>query len=88
MFKGTFKTDNDMVNKLHGNILRGQISNMISVPTDCPQRDERLGWMADAQIFAPTAIYNGDVAGFYTKWMRDVREAQSFDGAYSEVSPR
>lgn len=77
-----------MVNKLLDNLQNSQMSNMISVPTDCPQRDERLGWMADAQIFAATALYNGDLAGFYTKWLRDVREAQSKDGAYSDVSPR
>lgn len=88
MISSTFKTDNTMVNKLHGNIIRGQYSNMISIPTDCPQRDERLGWMADTQIFAATAMYNGDVAGFYAKFLRDIREAQSNEGAFSDVSPR
>lgn len=84
----TFKTDNNLVNRIQKNIVRGQVGNFISVPTDCPQRDERLGWMGDAQLFAPTAMYNGDMAAFYTKWMRDVRDAQSKGGGYSNVSPR
>lgn len=88
MVKSVLKTDNEMVNKLYKNIVRGQLSNMISVPTDCPQRDERLGWMADTQIFAPTAMYNGDAAGFYTKFLRDVRDGQTSEGAYSDVAPR
>ena len=77
-----------MVNKLHENIVWGQRGNFLSVPTDCPQRDERLGWMGDGQVFAPTATYNADVAAFYTKWMRDVREAQAGTGGFSDVSPR
>jgi alpha-L-rhamnosidase len=60
----------------------------MSVPTDCPQRDERLGWMGDAEIFAHTAIYNADVAAFYTNWMRTVRDEQSVSGAFSDFSPR
>lgn len=70
------------------NTRTSQIANFISIPTDCPQRDERLGWMADAQVFAHTAIYNGDVAGFFNKWLRDVRLSQSAEGGYSDVSPR
>ena len=58
------------------------------MPTDCPQRDERLGWMGDAQIFARTATYNRDVAAFYEKWMDDVDDAQSPEGGFSDVSPR
>lgn len=88
LITNSIKTDNHLVNKLHQNIIRGQLSNFISVPTDCPQRDERLGWMADAQLFAPAAMYNGDVAAFYTKWMRDVREAQTVEGGFSNVAPR
>ena len=60
----------------------------MSVPTDCPQRDERLGWTGDAQTFAPTAVYNADLAAFYTKWMRDMREAQSNTGGFPDVAPR
>jgi alpha-L-rhamnosidase len=77
-----------MVNQLAKNIVWGQRGNFISVPTDCPNRNERLGWMGDAEIFAHTAVYNADVAAFYTKWMRDVREAQSTSGGFSDISPR
>jgi alpha-L-rhamnosidase len=77
-----------MVNRLFQNIVWGQRGNFMSVPTDCPQRDERLGWMADAAIFVDTATYNADVAAFFTKWMRDVREAQSASGGFSDVAPR
>src|SRR5690606_29507921 len=55
--------------------------------TDCPQRDERLGWMADAQVFLPTAALNADVASFFTRWMRDVRYAQTAEGAFRDVAP-
>ncbi len=85
---GHFESSHPMVNKLAQNIVWGQRGNFISVPTDCPQRDERLGWMGDAEIFTHTATYNADVAPFYTKWMRDVREAQSASGGFSNVSPR
>ena len=85
---GKFETSNPMVNKLHNNVVWGQRGNFISVPTDCPQRDERLGWMGDAEVFAPTAIYNADVAAFYGKYLRDVRDGQSATGGFSDVSPR
>ena len=60
----------------------------MSVPTDCPQRDERLGWMADVQVFLPTAAINMDLRAFMAKWMDDVLDAQSATGAFSDVSPR
>ena len=66
-----------MVNKLQENIVWGQRGNFLSVPTDCPQRDERLGWMGDAQVFVRTASFNMDVAAFFEKWMADVEDAQS-----------
>lgn len=84
---GRFVTSNDLINQLQSNIVWGQRSNFFSVPTDCPQRDERLGWMGDAQMFAPTASFNMDVSGFFTKWMRDVADAQRADGAFTDVSP-
>lgn len=65
---GWFETSDRDVNKLWENIRWTQLGNMISVPTDCPQRDEREGWTADTQIFSQTAIYNLDMAGFYSKW--------------------
>ncbi len=85
---GTFVCSQPMVNQLQHNIVWGQRGNFLSVPTDCPQRDERLGWMGDAQIFARTATYNRDVAAFYEKWMDDVSDAQSPQGGFSDVSPR
>jgi len=85
---GTFTCGNAMVNQLQHNIVWGQRGNFISVPTDCPQRDERLGWMGDAQIFARTATYNRDVSAFYEKWIQDVDDGQSAEGGFSDVSPR
>ncbi len=84
---GVFKCSNDMLNKIQANIQNGQRSNMFSVPTDCPQRDERLGWMGDAQIFAATSCYNMDMAGFYAKWIRDIADSQSEEGWVSDVNP-
>jgi alpha-L-rhamnosidase len=84
---GTFATSDRDVNKLWENIRWTQWGNMISVPTDCPQRDEREGWMGDAQVFSQTAIFNLDMAGFYTKWMRDIRDDQLPDGRFPDISP-
>ena len=85
---GWFECSDDLVNQLWRNINWGQRGNFISIPTDCPQRDERLGWLADAQVFLPTATLNMDVSAFVTKWGDDVLDAQSPDGAYSDVAPR
>ena len=76
-----------MVNQLQSNITWGQRGNFVAVPTDCPQRDERLGWLADAQIFAPTASRNADVSAFFARWMRDVVDGQNADGAFRDVAP-
>jgi alpha-L-rhamnosidase len=76
-----------MVNRLQSNILWGQRDNFLSIPTDCPQRDERLGWTGDAQIFVRTASFNMDVAAFFEKWMVDVEDAQSSEGAFPDVAP-
>jgi alpha-L-rhamnosidase len=84
---GTFECSSRMINQLQHNIEWGQRGNFVEVPTDCPQRDERLGWMGDAQVFARTACFNMDVAAFFTKWHQDVRDAQHDDGAFSDVSP-
>lgn len=75
------------VNQLYSNILWGQRSNFVSVPTDCPQRDERLGWTADTQVFSMAAMYNAQVQGFYHKWMRDMRDGQLDNGCYPNVAP-
>jgi alpha-L-rhamnosidase len=85
---GTFECSNALLNQLQHNIVWGQKGNFLEVPTDCPQRDERLGWMGDAQIFVRTACFNYDVASFFTKWMVDVEDAQSEEGGFSDVSPR
>lgn len=84
---GTFTCSDPMVNQLQHNIEWGQRGNFLEVPTDCPQRDERLGWMGDAQIFIRTACDNMDVAAFFTKWMVDVEDAQRENGAFTDVAP-
>ena len=85
---GTFETSEAYVNQLNSNIVWGQKGNFNAVPTDCPQRDERLGWLGDAQVFARTATLNMDVAAYFTKWTRDVDDAQYANGSFSEVAPR
>ena len=73
---GSFECGVPLVNQLYENILWGQRSNFLDVPTDCPQRDERLGWTGDAQVFARTASYNFKVDRFFTKWLHDLNAAQ------------
>lgn len=85
---GQFKCSDGMANTLYHNICQTQRANFIEVPTDCPQRDERLGWMGDAQIYVRTATYNSDVAAFFNKWLVDVEDAQLPNGAFSDVAPR
>jgi alpha-L-rhamnosidase len=84
---GSFETSNPLINQLEHNIIWGQKGNFLDVPTDCPQRDERLGWTGDAQVFAPTASFNFDTAGFYTKWLKDVALDQEDDGGVPFVVP-
>jgi alpha-L-rhamnosidase len=84
---GTFETSNPLLNQLQHNIIWGQKGNFLDVPTDCPQRDERLGWTGDAQVFARTASFNHDTAAFYTKWLNDVALDQEDDGAVPFVIP-
>ena len=84
---GTMETSNADVNQLISNILWGQRSNYLSVPTDCPQRDERLGWTGDTQAFCCTAAYNADVSGFFHKWLQDARDSQHENGMYPDVIP-
>jgi alpha-L-rhamnosidase len=85
---GKFECSDDTANTLYHNICQTQRANFIEIPTDCPQRDERLGWMGDAQIYVRTATYNTDVASFFTKWLVDVEDAQLPNGAFTDVSPR
>lgn len=84
---GTFETSSAMLNQLQHNIVWGQKGNFVDVPTDCPQRDERLGWTGDAEVFARTASYNHDTAAFYTKWLKDVALDQQDNGAVPDVIP-
>ncbi len=85
---GHFECSNADVNRLWLNGVWSQRDNFLTVPTDCPQRDERLGWMGDAQVFLRTASYNMDVAAFFTKWMIDVEDAQTADGVFPDTAPR
>ncbi|XHR29677.1 MAG: glycoside hydrolase family 78 protein [Chthoniobacteraceae bacterium] len=84
---GVFECSDPLVSQLQKNIQWGQRGNFVDIPTDCPQRDERLGWMGDAQVFIRTASFNFDVAGFFSKWMNDVSDAQGPDGDLPAVAP-
>ncbi len=84
---GSFECSEPLLNQLQHNILWGQKGNFLDVPTDCPQRDERLGWTGDIQVFIRTAAYNMDVAGFMTKWMQDVEDSQNAFGMVPPVVP-
>ncbi|MDW4910584.1 alpha-L-rhamnosidase [Streptomyces sp. ADMS] len=86
-FTFEFETDVPMLNKLHSNITWGQRGNFLSVPTDTPARDERLGWTGDINVFAPTAAYTMESARFLTKWLVDLRDAQTAQGAFTDVAP-
>ncbi|GAA1374690.1 alpha-L-rhamnosidase [Streptomyces beijiangensis] len=86
-FTFEFETNVPMLNKLHSNITWGQRGNFVSVPTDTPARDERLGWTGDINVFAPTASYTMESARFLTKWLVDLRDGQTADGAFTDVAP-
>ena len=84
---GDFYCSNKLINQIHSNTIWGQLSNLMSIPTDCPQRDERQGWMGDAQLATEEAILNFDMVRFFTKYLRDIRECQREDGSISDVVP-
>ncbi|MES2332128.1 MAG: family 78 glycoside hydrolase catalytic domain [Bacteroidota bacterium] len=84
---GNFNSSNALVNQLQHNIQWGQKGNFIDVPTDCPQRDERLGWTGDAQVFSRTASFNMNVNSFFSKWLKDVAADQLPNGAVPHVIP-
>lgn len=84
---GTLTTGNDLVNKLISNTVWGQLSNYLSVPTDCPQRNERLGWTADTQVFAETGTFFANTLPFFHKWLRDLRDSQGDEGGFPGVAP-
>lgn len=84
---GYIEASDPMLNQLFSNILWGQKGNFLDIPTDCPQRDERLGWTGDAQVFIRTASYNYNVLNFFKKWLNDVRAEQYSDGAVPDFIP-
>lgn len=84
---GTFECSHPLVNQLQRNILWGQKGNFVDIPTDCPQRDERMGWTGDAQVFARTAAFNMDVSAFFAKWLQDLVAEQRPNGAVPFVIP-
>jgi alpha-L-rhamnosidase len=86
-FTGSFECSNPLLNRLMKNIVWTQRDNLHSVPTDCPQRDERMGWMGDMLVFAQAASFNMDMAAFFTKWVQDIRDAQAGDGRYPDFAP-
>lgn len=87
-FVGEMKTGHDLVNRLISNVRWGQKSNFLDVPTDCPQRDERMGWTGDAQVFSPTAMYLSDSYAFYAKYLYDMAKEQSvLSGKVPDVVP-
>jgi alpha-L-rhamnosidase len=84
---GAFTCSDPMLNQLHNNIYWTQRANFIDIPTDCPQRDERLGWTGDAQVYIRTATLNTDVEAFFTKWLVDLDDGQRADGQFPCVAP-
>ena len=85
---GKLETGDESINKLISNTVWGQRSNYLSVPTDCPQRDERLGWTADTQVFTETGTFFANTDAFFHKWMRDMRDTQTETGAFPGVAPQ
>jgi alpha-L-rhamnosidase len=84
---GTFRCSDPLLNKIWENALWTQRSNLMSVPTDCPQRDERLGWTGDILVFGQTGMFNMDLAAFFTKWLQDMRDSQASDGRFPDFAP-
>ena len=84
---GSFECSNPLINQLQHNIQWGQKGNFVDIPTDCPQRDERLGWTGDAQVFSRTATFNMDVSGFFNRWLQVLEDSQSSNGAYPPFAP-
>lgn len=84
---GTLETDDARFNRLYQNVIWGQRGNFVDIPTDCPQRDERLGWTGDINAFCRTAAYNYDIRSFMKKWLRSLRDDQREDGTIPHVAP-
>ncbi|WP_347838454.1 family 78 glycoside hydrolase catalytic domain [uncultured Draconibacterium sp.] len=86
-FTGNFECSDPLINQLQSNIQWGLRGNFLDIPTDCPQRDERMGWTGDAQVFAPTACFNTNAAPFFAKWLKDLEAEQRADGSVPWVVP-
>jgi alpha-L-rhamnosidase len=84
---GSFESSHAKLNQLRSNIVWGQRGNFLEIPTDCPQRDERLGWTGDAQAFGPTAMFNYDCHAFFKSWLGSMRDDQMKDGNIPHVIP-
>ncbi len=84
---GSFECSDPLLNQLQSNIVWGQKGNFVDIPSDCPQRDERLGWTGDIQVFSRTAAFNFDIAGFMTKWIQDLIDSQAPSGAIPPTAP-
>jgi alpha-L-rhamnosidase len=84
---GWFSSSHELLNRFHENVVWGMRGNFLDVPTDCPQRDERLGWTGDIQVFSPTASFLFDSAGFLTSWLADLAAEQQKDGSVPFVVP-
>ncbi len=84
---GRFSCSDSLLNQIWNNVLWTQRDNMVSIPTDCPQRNERMGWMGDALIFAQTGIYNANLASFFEKFNKDIMDGQTEDGRYPDFAP-
>jgi len=84
---GEFYCSNETINRIHRAVEWGQLSNLMGIPTDCPQRDERGGWMGDAHLSAEQAMFNFDMAAFYTKYLKDIQLAQRADGGLPDTVP-
>ena len=85
---GSFSCSDELVNAIHCNVVWGLRGGLVGIPTDCPQRDERLGWTADAAAMAPSALFLGSTARLFEKWLIDLADAQLPSGAYPDVAPR
>lgn len=84
---GEFSCSDERINRLHANIVWSAKSNFVDIPTDCPQRDERMGWTGDIAVFAPTACFNMDMSRFLEKWLRDVKDEQLKTGGIPNTVP-
>ena len=84
---GEFTCSDDLIRRIHSNVLWGQLSNLMGIPTDCPQRDERYGWLGDAHLAAEESLFNFGLAAFYRKFLRDIRLSQHEDGSLPDFVP-